>query len=63
MIISYPWPMKIRVRYKSRVVTMNLRGKGKGSFQYHRDVLYVVSNFICKKGYIEFVTVFKNKNF
>ena len=55
--------MKIRVRYKSRVVTMNLSGKGKGSFQYRRDVRYVVSNFICEKGYTEYVNVFKNKTF
>ena len=43
---------------------MNLRIKGKGSFQYRRDVRYVVSNFICEKGgYIKFVNVFKNRNF
>ena len=27
--ISYPWPIKILVRYKSSVVTMNLGGWGK----------------------------------
>ena len=43
---------------------MNLRGKGKGSVQYRRDVRYVVSNFICEMGgYIEFVNVFKDRNF
>ena len=32
--IAYIWPMKIRVAYKSGVVTaMNRRGKGKGSFE------------------------------
>ena len=31
--ITYVWPMKIRVAYKSGVVTINRRGSGKGSVQ------------------------------
>ena len=38
--------MKIKVRYKSGVVAMNFRGKSKGSFENHRDVSSIVSNFI-----------------
>ena len=63
IIIGYPWPMKIKVGYKSGVVTMDLRGQGKGSFEYHRDVCYVISDFMCEKGYFKFVNVFQCKNF
>ena len=63
IIIAYPWPMKIKIGYKSGVLTMNLRGQGKGSFEYHRDVCYVISNFMCEKGYFKFVNVFLCKNF
>ena len=45
-IISYPRLMKIKVRYKSGVVAMNFRGKSKGSFENHRDVSSIVSNFM-----------------
>ena len=55
--------MKIKVRYKSGVVTMILGGYGKGSTEYRRDACCVVSNFKCEKGYFEFVNVFKRKRF
>ena len=63
IIIVYSWPMKIKVGYKAGDVTMNLRGQGKGSFEYRRDVCCTVSNFMREKGYFEFVNVFKCKNF
>ena len=63
IIIVYSWPMKIKVGYKAGDVTMNLRGQGKGSFEYRRDVCYIVCKFMREKGYFEFVTVFKCKNF
>ena len=54
--------MKIKVRYKSGVVAMNFRGKSKGSFENHRDVSSIFSNFMCEKGHLKFVNVFKCKN-
>ena len=55
--------MKIKDGHASGEVTMNLRGLGKGSFECRMDVCCIVSNFMCEKGYFEFVNVFKCKNF
>ena len=46
--------MKIKARYKSGVVAMNFRGKSKGSFENHRDVSSIVSNFKCEKGHLTY---------
>ena len=54
--------MKIKVRYKSGVAAMNFRGKSKGSFENHRNVSSIVSNFMSEKGHLKLVTVFKCKN-
>ena len=34
---------------------MNFRGKGKGSFQYHKEVDCIVANFICEKSHLKLV--------
>ena len=60
---NYPLSMRIKVGCKSGVVVMNLRGYCKGSFEYRREVCCIVSNFMCEKGYFEFVNVFNCKNF
>ena len=33
-----------------------------GSFENHKDVSRIVSNFMCEKGHLKFVNVFKCKN-
>ena len=71
IIIAYLWPMTLKVGYGSGVVTaMNLRGKlGKLRVPlnitnpYYREVFWVISNFMCKKGYFEFVNVLQYMNF
>ena len=40
---------------------MNFRGKSKVSFEYHKEVSYIVANFLCEKGHLKFVNVFKCK--
>ena len=63
--------MTLKVGYGSGVVTaMNLRGQlGKLRVPlnitnpYYREVFWVISNFMCKKGYFEFVNVLQYMNF
>ena len=61
-VVPYPQPMKIKIRCKSGVVAMNFRRKSKGSFEYSREASYLVCNFMCEKGDLKFVNVFKCKN-
>ena len=70
-IIAHLWPMTLKVGYGSDVVTaMNLRGQLSKlrvplniTSPYYREVFWVISNFMRKKGCFEFVNVLQYMNF
>ena len=71
IIIAYHWPMTLKVGCGSGVVTaMNLRGQLSKlrvplniTSPYYREDFWVISNFMRKKGYFEFVNVLQYMNF